>query len=94
MFLDLFLKLIACCKLLNADAFSCCFSGIKAQRSIFKLIFAIEHMDIMRSRNRMDESGFPLEYSPEELLLILVDSGKYRFKDVLRVLKNHLKNNS
>lgn len=80
--------------MLNADAFSCFFSGIKAQRSPFKLISALKHMDIMRSRNRIDDSGFPLEYSPEELLLILVDSGKYRFKDVLRVLKNHLKMNS
>ncbi|XP_078341653.1 uncharacterized protein LOC111110400 isoform X2 [Crassostrea virginica] len=82
-------KLVAAIKYLNRLK-----GGIKAQRSIFKLIFAIEHMDIMRSRNRMDDSGFPLEYSPEELLLILVDSGKYRFKDVLRVLKNHLKTNS
>ena len=56
---------------------------------------AIDHLDIMRSRDRMDDSGFPLEYSPEELLLILDSTyRKYRFKDILRVLKNHLKNNS
>nr|XP_022302599.1 uncharacterized protein LOC111110400 [Crassostrea virginica] len=82
-------KLVAAIKYLNRLK-----GGLKAQRSPCKLISAIKHMDIMRSNSRMGDSGFPRDYSPEELLLILVDSGKYHFIDVLRVLKNHLETNS
>ncbi|XP_052721826.1 uncharacterized protein LOC128192861 isoform X2 [Crassostrea angulata] len=58
--------------------------GIEAHRESNKLINAVDHIDSMRSR--LDDSGFPQEYSYEELHHIVVEENKYSFEDFERVV--------
>ncbi|XP_078314968.1 uncharacterized protein LOC144619781 isoform X2 [Crassostrea virginica] len=62
--------------------------GISAHREMNKLISAVDHMDYMDSR--LDDSGFPMEYSYEELRDIVVEEKGYPFKDFDRVVEKHL----
>ena len=63
-------------------------SGISAHREMDKLMNAVLHMDYMDSR--LDDSGFPLEYSYEELRDIVVEEKGYPFKDFDRVVEKRL----
>eukprot|EP00105_Crassostrea_gigas_P022807 XP_011442456.1 PREDICTED: uncharacterized protein LOC105338872 isoform X2 [Crassostrea gigas] len=58
--------------------------GIEAHRDSNKLMNAVDHIDSMRSR--LDDSGFPQEYSYEELHHIVVEENKYPFEDFERVV--------
>lgn len=58
--------------------------GIEAHRDSNKLINAVDHIDSMRSR--LDDSGFPQEYSYEELHHLVVEENKYPFEDFERVV--------
>nr|XP_022333923.1 uncharacterized protein LOC111130928 isoform X2 [Crassostrea virginica] len=62
--------------------------GISAHRVMDKLMSAVLHMDYMDSR--LDDSGFPMEYSYEELRDIVVEEKGYPFKDFDRVVEKHL----
>ncbi|XP_011442456.3 uncharacterized protein [Magallana gigas] len=64
--------------------------GIEAHRDSNKLINAVDHIDSMRSR--LDDSGFPQEYSYEELHHIVVEENKYTFEDFERVVGKCLEN--
>ena len=63
-------------------------SGISAHREMGKLMSAVLHMEYMDSR--LDDSGFPREYSYEELRDIVVEEKGYPFKDFDRVVEKHL----
>ena len=63
-------------------------SGIAAHREMDKLMSAVDHLDYMDSR--LDDSGFPMEYSYEELRDIVVEKKGYPFKDFDRVVEMHL----
>ncbi|XP_078341184.1 uncharacterized protein LOC111102814 isoform X2 [Crassostrea virginica] len=62
--------------------------GIAAHREMDKLMSAVDHLDYMDSR--LDDSGFPMEYSYEELRDIVVEKKGYPFKDFDRVVEMHL----
>lgn len=61
-----------------------CLPGIEAHRDSNKLINAVDHIDSMSSR--LDDSGFPREYSYEELHHIVVEENKYPYEDFERVV--------
>lgn len=61
-----------------------CLPGIEAHRDSNKLMNAVDHIDSMSSR--LDDSGFPQEYSYEELHHIVVEENKYPFEDFERVV--------
>lgn len=61
-----------------------CLPGIEAHRDSDKLMNAVDHIDSMSSR--LDDSGFPQEYSYEELHHIVVEENKYPFEDFERVV--------
>lgn len=60
------------------------FIGIEAHRDSNNLMNAVDHIDSMRSR--LDDSGFPQEYSYEELHHVVVEENKYPFEDFERVV--------
>lgn len=62
-----------------------CLSGIAAHRDFDKLMRAVDHIDNMSAR--LDDSGFPLDYSYDELCHIMVEEKKYRHKEFHRVVE-------
>lgn len=66
-------------------------TGIRDHRSAIELMYALEHIESMRSR--MDTSGCPQEYTYEELRHLLVEESGYGFEDFERVLEEHCKTN-
>lgn len=65
-----------------------CLSGITAHRDSDKLKLAVDRIDNISSR--LDDSGFPQDYSYDELRHIMVDEKKYRLEEFQRVLEKYL----
>ena len=64
-------------------------TGIRDHRSAIELMYALEHIECLRSR--MDTLGCPQEYTYEELRHLLVEESGYRFEDFERVLEEFRK---
>nr|XP_034311669.1 uncharacterized protein LOC117684293 isoform X6 [Crassostrea gigas] len=73
-------KLVTAIKYLNTHK-----GGIAAHRNFDKLMHAVDHIDNMSSR--LDDSGFPQDYSYDELRHIMVKEKKYRPQEFWRVLE-------
>lgn len=64
-----------------------CLSGIAAHRDFDKLMHAVDHIDKFTLSSRLDDSGFPQDYSYDELRHIMVEEKKYRPQEFWRVLE-------
>nr|XP_022320192.1 uncharacterized protein LOC111122639 isoform X3 [Crassostrea virginica] len=65
--------------------------GIAAHREMDRLTSAVDHMNYMYMDSRLDDSGFPMEYSYKELRDIVLEEKLCPFKDFDRVVEMHLK---
>ncbi|XP_056019418.1 golgin subfamily A member 6-like protein 6 isoform X2 [Ostrea edulis] len=61
--------------------------GIEVYRSADKLINAVDHIQRMGQKSRLDDSGLPRDYSYEELRHIVVEESGYPLEDLERVLE-------
>ncbi|XP_056019416.1 uncharacterized protein LOC125672181 isoform X2 [Ostrea edulis] len=61
--------------------------GIEVYRSADKLIDAVDHIQRMGQKSRLDDSGLPRDYSYEELRHIVVEESGYPLEDLERVLE-------
>ncbi|XP_062584911.1 uncharacterized protein LOC134246542 [Saccostrea cucullata] len=68
--------------------------GITAHRSAQKLIDAVDHIQRMGQMSRLDDSGFPQDYTYEELHHIVVVESGYPLEDFDRVVEKCLENSS
>jgi hypothetical protein len=66
-------------------------SGIEAHRNAETLIDAVDHIQRMGQKSRLDDSGLPRDYSYEELREILVEGRGYPLEDLERVLEDSCK---
>ncbi|XP_056011356.1 uncharacterized protein LOC125678274 isoform X2 [Ostrea edulis] len=67
--------------------------GIEVHRGAANLNDAVDHIQWMRQKSRLDDSGLPREYSYEELRDIVVEGNGYSLEDFERVLEKCLENN-
>ena len=65
-------------------------SGIAAHREMDRLTSAVDHMNYMCMDSRLDDSGFPMEYSYKELRDIVLEEKLCPFKDFDRAVEMHL----
>ncbi|XP_065922551.1 trichohyalin-like [Magallana gigas] len=75
-------KLVTAIKYLNTRR-----GGIAAHRDFDKLMHAVDHIDKFTLSSRLDDSGFPQDYSYDELRHIMVKEKKYRPQEFWRVLE-------
>ncbi|XP_052689873.1 uncharacterized protein LOC128167921 isoform X2 [Crassostrea angulata] len=75
-------KLVTAIKYLNTRR-----GGIAAHRDFDKLMHAVDHIDKFTMSSRLDDSGFPQDYSYDELRHIMVEEKKYRPQEFWRVLE-------
>uniref|UniRef100_K1QBD8 Uncharacterized protein n=1 Tax=Magallana gigas TaxID=29159 RepID=K1QBD8_MAGGI len=75
-------KLVTAIKYLNTRR-----GGIAAHRDFIKLMHAVDHIDKFTMSSRLDDSGFPQDYSYDELHHIMVEEKKYRPQEFWRVLE-------
>nr|XP_034311671.1 golgin subfamily A member 6-like protein 4 isoform X7 [Crassostrea gigas] len=75
-------KLVTAIKYLNTHK-----GGIAAHRDFDKLMHAVDHIDKFTLSSRLDDSGFPQDYSYDELRHIMVKEKKYRPEEFRRVLE-------
>uniref|UniRef100_A0A8W8N168 RING-type domain-containing protein n=1 Tax=Magallana gigas TaxID=29159 RepID=A0A8W8N168_MAGGI len=75
-------KLVTAIKYLNTRR-----GGIAAHRDFDKLMHAVDHIDKFTLSSRLDDSGFPQDYSYDELRHIMVKEKKYRPEEFRRVLE-------
>uniref|UniRef100_A0A8W8N0V9 RING-type domain-containing protein n=1 Tax=Magallana gigas TaxID=29159 RepID=A0A8W8N0V9_MAGGI len=75
-------KLVTAIKYLNTLR-----GGIAAHRGFDKLMHAVDHIDKFTLSSRLDDSGFPQDYSYDELHHIMVEEKKYRPQEFWRVLE-------
>uniref|UniRef100_A0A8W8N4U6 RING-type domain-containing protein n=1 Tax=Magallana gigas TaxID=29159 RepID=A0A8W8N4U6_MAGGI len=75
-------KLVTAIKYLNTRR-----GGIAAHRDFDKLMHAVDHIDKFTLSSRLDDSGFPQDYSYDELRHIMVEEKKYRPQEFWRVLE-------
>lgn len=55
--------------------------------------YAVDHIQWMRQKSRLDDSGLPRDYSYDELRDIMVEGNDYSLEDFERVLEKYLENN-
>ncbi|XP_065922550.1 reticulocyte-binding protein homolog 2a isoform X2 [Magallana gigas] len=75
-------KLVTAIKYLNTHR-----GGIAAHRDFDKLMHAVDHIDKFTLSSRLDDSGFPQDYSYDELRHIMVKEKRYRPLEFWRVLE-------
>ncbi|XP_052688476.1 trichohyalin-like isoform X2 [Crassostrea angulata] len=75
-------KLVTAIKYLNTRR-----GGIAAHRDFDKLMHAVDHIDKFTLSSRLDDLGFPQDYSYDELCHIMVKEKKYRPQEFWRVLE-------
>ncbi|XP_065922908.1 inhibitor of apoptosis protein-like [Magallana gigas] len=75
-------KLVTAIKYLNTIK-----GGMAAHRDFDKLMHAVDHIDKFTLSSRLDDSGFPQDYSYDELSHIMVKEKMYRPQEFWRVLE-------
>ncbi|XP_062620835.1 uncharacterized protein LOC134282444, partial [Saccostrea cucullata] len=59
----------------------------ESHRKTTKLFGAIQHIDIMRKKGRLDQEGLPVDYSMQELWQILIERNEHPQENLQRIVK-------